>query len=162
MADEPTARQRENMSLAQRALQLYVGRDIEGLLALYHSDVVVTAPDFMNAGPFHGHEGYMEWISRWNEAWDDFDFDLRAIEPVGERHVVLSIPGQRAGRGQRGGGGADVVLGRGDPRQARHVPRGPTHGGAGVRAGAPPRGGLRETMSDARRETNLATLARDT
>ena len=101
MAGEATAGQRENMSLAQRALQLYVGRDIEGLLALYHSDVVVTAPDFMNAGPFHGHEGYMEWISRWNEAWDDFDFDLRAIEPVGERHVVLSIlvSGRGAGSG---------------------------------------------------------------
>jgi ketosteroid isomerase-like protein len=101
MADEPTPFQRENMSLAQRALQLYVGRDIEGLLALYHPDVVVTAPDFMNAGPFHGHEGYMEWISRWNEAWDDFDFDLRAIEPVGERHVVLSIlvSGRGAGSG---------------------------------------------------------------
>lgn len=101
MADEPSARQRENMGLAQRALQLYVGRDIEGLLALYHPDVVVTAPDFMNAGPFRGHDGYMEWISRWNEAWETFDFDLNAIDPVGENHVVLSIlvTGRGAGSG---------------------------------------------------------------
>jgi ketosteroid isomerase-like protein len=101
MAAEPTAAQREHMALAQRALQLYVGRDIEGLLALYHPEVVVTAPDFMNAGPFHGHDGYMEWISRWNEAWDTFDFDVKAIDPVGEHHVVMSIlvTGRGAGSG---------------------------------------------------------------
>lgn len=101
MAAEPTAAQREHMALAQRALQLYVGRDIEGLLALYHPEVVVTAPDFMNAGPFHGHDGYMEWISRWNEAWETFDFDLKAIEAVGEHHVVMSIlvTGRGAGSG---------------------------------------------------------------
>ena len=60
MADEPTISAR---SRCQRAFQLYVGGDIEGLLELYNPDVVVTAPDFMNAGPFHGHEGFMEWIS---------------------------------------------------------------------------------------------------
>lgn len=100
MAD-PTARQRENMDLAQRALQLYVGRDIEGLLALYHPEVVVAAPDFMDAGPLRGHGGFMEWISRWNEAWETFDFDVRAIDPVGENHVVLSI--LVSGRGAAGG-----------------------------------------------------------
>jgi ketosteroid isomerase-like protein len=101
MPEEPTAAQRENVALAQRALQLYVGRDIEGLLELYDPEVVVTATDFMNAGPFRGHEGYMEWISRWNEAWETFDFDIKAIEPVGEHHVVLSIliSGRGAGSG---------------------------------------------------------------
>jgi ketosteroid isomerase-like protein len=98
---EPTARQRENMALAQRGLQLYVGRDIEGLLALWHADMVVTAPEFMNAGPFRGHDGYMEWISRWNEAWESFDFDVRRIDPVGDNHVVMSIlvTGRGAGSG---------------------------------------------------------------
>lgn len=98
---EPSARQRENMALAQRGLQLYVGRDIEGLLALWHPDMVVTAPEFMNAGPFHGHDGYMEWISRWNEAWESFDFDVKRIDPVGEDHVVMSIlvTGRGAGSG---------------------------------------------------------------
>jgi ketosteroid isomerase-like protein len=104
MADEPTAGQRENMALTQRALQLYVGRDIEGLLELYDPDVIVTAPDFMNAGPFRGHDGVMEWISRWNEAWDTFDFDVKAIEPVGERHVVVSI----LVRGRGAGSGVEV------------------------------------------------------
>lgn len=101
MADEPTATQREHIGLVQRAFQLYIGRDIEGLLALYHPEVVVTAPDFMNAGPFHGHDGYMEWLSRWNEAWETFDFDIKAIEAVGDHHVVASVlvSGRGAGSG---------------------------------------------------------------
>jgi ketosteroid isomerase-like protein len=91
----------DRVALTRRAFQLYVGGDIEGLLALYSPDVEVTAPDFMNAGPFRGHEGYMEWLRRWNEAWDRFDFDVRAIEPVGERHVVASVivSGRGAGSG---------------------------------------------------------------
>ena len=101
MNGEPTATQRENVAIAQRGLQLYVGRDIEGLLALWHPEMVVTAPEFMNAGPFHGHDGYMEWISRWNEAWDTFDFDLKQVDPVGENHVVMTIlvSGRGAGSG---------------------------------------------------------------
>jgi ketosteroid isomerase-like protein len=101
VADEPTAAQRERISRVQRAFQLYIGRDIEGLLALYHPDVIVTAPDFMNAGPFHGHDGYMEWLSRWNEAWETFDFDIQAIDAVGDRHVVASVlvSGRGAGSG---------------------------------------------------------------
>jgi ketosteroid isomerase-like protein len=94
----------ERVELTRRAFQLYVGGDIEGLLELYSPDVEVTAPDFMNAGPFHGHGGYMEWLRRWNEAWDTFDFDVHAIEPVGERQVVASV--LVSGRGA--GSGAEV------------------------------------------------------
>jgi ketosteroid isomerase-like protein len=91
----------ERVDLTRRAFQLYVGGDIEGLLELYSPDVVVTAPDFMNAGPFRGHEGYMKWLRRWNEAWDEFDFDVREVEPVGDRHVVAAVlvSGRGAGSG---------------------------------------------------------------
>jgi ketosteroid isomerase-like protein len=89
----------DRVALTRRAFQLYVGGDIEGLLELYSPDVVVTAPDFMNAGPFRGHDGYMKWLRRWNEAWETFDFDVRAVEPVGERHVVASVLVTGRGRG---------------------------------------------------------------
>ncbi len=89
----------ERVAITRRAFQLYVGGDIEGLLEMYSPDVVVTAPDFMNAGPFRGHDGFMEWLRRWNEAWDTFDFDVRAVEPVGERHVVASVLITGRGRG---------------------------------------------------------------
>lgn len=103
MPDELTATQRRNVALARRGFQLYVGGDIEGLLELYDPEVVVTAPQFMNAGPFHGHDGFMEWLRIWNEAWDTFDFDVRSVDPVGERHVVarVLVSGRGAGSGIR-------------------------------------------------------------
>ena len=103
MPDELTPTQRRNVALARRGFQLYVGGDIEGLLELYDPEVVVTAPQFMNAGPFHGHDGFMEWLRTWNEAWDTFDLDVRSVDPVGERHVVASVlvSGRGAGSGIR-------------------------------------------------------------
>jgi ketosteroid isomerase-like protein len=101
VSDELTAAEHERVELVRRGFQLYVGGDIEGLLELYDREVEVTAPEWMNAGPFHGHEGYMRWLRRWNEAWESFDFDVRSIEPVGERHVVAEvlISGRGAGSG---------------------------------------------------------------
>ena len=98
---ERTPSERERVKLFRRGFQLYVGGDIEGMLELYDDEVQVTAPEWMNAGPFHGHAGYMNWLRRWNEAWDTFDFDIRSIEPVGERHVVAEvfITGRGAGSG---------------------------------------------------------------
>jgi len=102
---EPTAAQRENTALVQRAFQLHVGRDVEGVLALYDPDVEVIAGDFLDEGPFHGHSGFMEWSSKWNAK---FDFDLRTATPVGARHVaaelVVSEPrGPQAGRNRPAG-----------------------------------------------------------
>jgi ketosteroid isomerase-like protein len=102
MADRPTGVQREHAAILQRAFQFWVGRDIEGLLDLYSPDVIVTARDFMKAGPFQGHAGFMELLSLWNETWGAFDFDVQEIEPVGQRHVVATVMvtgGGRAGNG---------------------------------------------------------------
>jgi ketosteroid isomerase-like protein len=101
MPEELTPTQRKNVALTRRAFQLYVGGDIEGLLEMYDPEVTVTAPQFMNAGPFHGHDGFMEWLRIWNEAWETFDFDVRSVDPVGERHVVASVmvSGRGAGSG---------------------------------------------------------------
>jgi ketosteroid isomerase-like protein len=98
---ELTPSEAERVRLVRRGFQLYVGGDIEGMLELYDDGVEVTAGEWMNAGPFHGHAGFMEWLRRWNEAWDTFDFDIRSIEPVGERHVVAEvfISGRGAGSG---------------------------------------------------------------
>ena len=60
------------------------------LLELYHPEVEITGRDWMNAGPFHGHEGFMEWSRLWFEAWEDFEYDVESVVPVGERHVVAA------------------------------------------------------------------------
>jgi ketosteroid isomerase-like protein len=89
----------DRVALTKRGFQLYAGGDVEGLLEMYSPDVVVTAPDFMNAGPFRGHAGLMEWMRRWNEAWESLELDVREVEPIGERHVVATVLTSGHGRG---------------------------------------------------------------
>ena len=91
MESEPTPTQREHIAMVQRSFQLWVGRDIEGVLEMYAPDVVVKATDFTDAGLLHGHEGFMGLMSRWNEDWGSFDFDIQAIDAIGERHVVATV-----------------------------------------------------------------------
>ena len=61
-----TPEERQRVRLVRRGFQLFVGGDIEGMLELYHPDVEITGRDWMNAGPFHGHEGFMEWTRLWS------------------------------------------------------------------------------------------------
>jgi ketosteroid isomerase-like protein len=87
----PTAEQQRAVDLIRRGFDLYAAGDVEGVLELYDPEVVVTAPEFMNPGPFHGHAGYLEWADRWNEAWESLEFEVGEIVPAGERHVVADV-----------------------------------------------------------------------
>ena len=87
--------------MVQRTFQLLVGRDIEGVLRMYAPEVVVKAPDFTDAGLLHGHEGLMQWMSRWNEEWGAYDLDVQDVDAVGERHVVATV--MVTGQEQQGG-----------------------------------------------------------
>ena len=106
---ELTPDERERVSLVRRGFQLFVGGDIEGMLELYHPEVEITGRDWMNAGPFHGHGGFMEWSRLWFEAWEDFDYDVQSIVPVGQRHVVAAV--RIRGRGARSGIEVEDVAG---------------------------------------------------
>src|SRR5688500_18818362 len=87
----PTAEQQRAVELVRPGFELYMAGDIEGVLELYDPEAVVTAPDFMNPGPFHGHSGYLEWMERWNEAWESLEFEVGEIVPAGERHIVADV-----------------------------------------------------------------------
>ena len=94
----------ERVALFRRAFELYAEGQVEEMLELYDPEVEVTAPEWMNAGPFQGHEGYLEWTRRFNEAWGTLEFEVRQVEAVGDRHVV----GEVLTRGRGSGSGVEV------------------------------------------------------
>jgi hypothetical protein len=49
---------------------------------------VFASPELANAGTFYGHDGYLEWMRPWAEAWDGLDMEVIGTTPVGERHVA--------------------------------------------------------------------------
>jgi ketosteroid isomerase-like protein len=87
-------------ALVRRGWDAYISGDIEGTLAIFDPGLVVyTAPPMANAGTYYGHEGFVTWITQWNEAWDSFTAAVLAVEPVGERHVLAQVRQSGTGRG---------------------------------------------------------------
>jgi ketosteroid isomerase-like protein len=75
--------------------------DMPRMLAVLAEDVEVYAsPEMVNAGTFHGHDGFATWITAWTEAWDQINAEVTDNSVVGERHVVTTI--HQKGRGRAG------------------------------------------------------------
>ena len=104
------SRQERNVELARRGMKAYNRGDIDAVLELFSPDVeVYSPPDFINAGVFHGREGWLNWSGQWNEAWESFDIRVDGVEPVGERFVVLHAHQVGLGRGSGVSVEQDVV-----------------------------------------------------
>ena len=90
----------ERIELVRRGFAAYNAGDTEAVFQLLHPEVEIYSSDeLMNAGTFRGHEGYLTWVSRWNEAWEDFTNEPEEIEAVGDRHVVARVRATGLGRG---------------------------------------------------------------
>ena len=80
--------------------------DMPRMLAALSEDVEVYAsPEMANAGQYSGHDGFVSWITRWIDAWEEVTADVTGNTPVGERHVVTTVH-----QGGRGRGGIEVTM----------------------------------------------------
>ncbi len=95
----PSAGQRE--SLARAGMEAFNAGDVDRMLAALASDVEVYAsPELANAGTFHGHDGFVSWITAWTDAWQEISNDVTDTIVVGDRHVVTAV--HEEGRGRDG------------------------------------------------------------
>ena len=89
----------ERLGLVEQGWNAYQSGDLVAFLALVHPDIeVVSPPDMGNPGTFRGHEGLVEWMSEWFEAWDEFEQELLSVEAVGSRSVVQAVRQTARGR----------------------------------------------------------------
>jgi ketosteroid isomerase-like protein len=87
--------------LARSGIDAYNAGDAAGMLARLSEDVeVFAAPELANSGRFHGHDGFLRWITEWTDAWEDIAANVIRAIPVGERQVVLAT--HQTGRGRSG------------------------------------------------------------
>jgi ketosteroid isomerase-like protein len=97
----------QNAALAREAVEAFQRGDIEAFVATLDPRVdVFCAPELPNAGRFEGRNGFTEWSSQWFEAWERFEVEPEAFEPVGDHHVL--IPVRQSGRGR--GSGVEVEM----------------------------------------------------
>jgi len=97
---ELSAEQQANLQLTERAFEAFNAGDTDGILALLDTDVEIYMPtELPNSGTFRGHAGYLKWTDNWLDAWENFNVEIRRMEPVGERHVVSHAHQSATGKG---------------------------------------------------------------
>ncbi len=94
----------------REGFEAWASGDIERALTFYSRDVEAGAPDWMNPATYRGHEGFLEWSSAWDEAWEEWSLELKEVRAVGERHVVARVHAK--GRGRESGIELDHQMGQ--------------------------------------------------
>jgi ketosteroid isomerase-like protein len=90
-----------NLELVQAAFDAYFRGDEAALLMLVAADVVITQfPEQVDAGEYHGHEGFQRVMADWIGSWDDWSIEILGARESGD--VVLANVRQQ-GRGKGSG-----------------------------------------------------------
>jgi ketosteroid isomerase-like protein len=65
-------------------------------LAIFSEDVEChVSGDLMNAGTYRGHDGYLEMVGAWGEAWETVTADIIGAEDMPNDHLLVEVD-QRA------------------------------------------------------------------
>jgi ketosteroid isomerase-like protein len=91
-----------NVDIVRSAIEAFNRGDVDAVLAAASEDIeVYTSRDMANAGRFRGHAGFLDWLTQWLEAWDEFTVVLLDVETIDDRHVLAIA--RQAGRGALSG-----------------------------------------------------------
>lgn len=101
MADDP------RVKLIEDAFGAFQERNVEGLIAFLHPEVESRVdPPLLNAGSWRGLEGFAEMVAGWEEAFGQITYDIRDMDLVDERNVLVEV--HQSGTGA--GSGVPVAL----------------------------------------------------
>ena len=99
-----------NVQRAYEMLAAYQQGDDEKLREVIHPEgETYGAPGIVNAGTYHGFDGFQQWVGQWEEAWDEINYDLGELIEVDE--AVLVAPVHVVGRGAGSGVEIDRTFG---------------------------------------------------
>ncbi len=108
-------------TLLREGIAAYNRGDTDAVLAALDLEIEVYAPpEVVNAGTFHGHEGYLTWVESWLDAWEEFRIAPVEIEQFGDDFLV-HMDARGRGKGQRGGGQSALLVGVHGARRPRHA-----------------------------------------
>jgi ketosteroid isomerase-like protein len=94
------------VELVSAGFAAYNRGDAEAVLALMHPEVEVHSSGTVGeAGTYHGHEGYLRWVSLWLDAWERFVIEADEVEELDEENVLVHV--NQTGRGR--GSGVEVT-----------------------------------------------------
>ncbi len=78
----------ENVEIVRRGLTAQTHEDWATALDTLHADAEIHDFDIPDAGVYHGHDGYLAWLARWDEGWDTWRIEDIEIRPAGDDQVI--------------------------------------------------------------------------
>jgi ketosteroid isomerase-like protein len=92
---------RTNLELVQAAFDAYFRGDEAALLTLVATDVVIAQfPEQVDAGEYHGHEGFQRVMADWTGSWEDWSIEILGARESGD---VVLVDARQRGRGKGSG-----------------------------------------------------------
>jgi ketosteroid isomerase-like protein len=86
----------DNIALVREAVEAFEQRNIAGLFGFLDPEVEChVSAELMNAGTWHGHEGFVAMAASWEEPWAHISYETGELETPDDDHVLAHIS-QRA------------------------------------------------------------------
>jgi ketosteroid isomerase-like protein len=86
----------DRRKLLQEGIDAFNRGEAAPTLAIFADDIEChVAPDLMNAGTYHGHQGYLDMVAGWGEAWETVTADVVGTEDLENDYLLVEID-QRA------------------------------------------------------------------
>jgi ketosteroid isomerase-like protein len=94
----------ENLEASKRAWERFLAGDMDGALAHLDPEVEVhDPPELPDSRVYRGHEGYLEQIEKFREAFSDIDYEVLESLEAGDKVVhVVRATGVGTGSGVGG------------------------------------------------------------
>jgi ketosteroid isomerase-like protein len=93
---------KSNPELVVEALAAYQQGQDEIVRGLMHPEIeIYSEPGMINAGTFHGFDGFTRWTRQWEEAWAEIKYEPVELIEVDESILVAAVrvTGRGAGSG---------------------------------------------------------------
>ena len=82
----------ENERLLRAGVEAYNRGDVEAMVALFDPEIELLVDTAQgNPGTWRGLEGFQEMVSGWRDAFAEDRSEVRAIEMVGDRHLIAEM-----------------------------------------------------------------------
>ena len=82
-----------NVELVRAFLEAFAKRDLDSMLALWHTDAEwrpALTPGGMEGNTYIGHDGVRRWLAEVAEAWETLDVIDPTFQSVDDRVLVLA------------------------------------------------------------------------
>lgn len=78
----------DSVDVVRRA---YASMDADAIpdFSLYAEDLEIRDFDLPDAGVYRGHDGYLDWVAQWGEAWEEFGAEPHEFIDAGDGRVVV-------------------------------------------------------------------------